>query len=179
MIGECGGVEQLENQIVRRIVGRGDLLQYDVFLALQLVDVEHGIAHDVSENIQRQRPVVAQDARIVGGSLHAGTGIEVATHPLDLRGDVHRAAPSCSLERNVFQKVRDAALMRLLVTGPGLDPNAQRHRLEMRQRLGQDVYAVGKTRYVNRHGELIPGQDVILDCLKVVRQDFKSLFLIK
>ena len=40
LFGECDGVEEIENEIVRRIVDGADLLQDDAFLALQFVAVE-------------------------------------------------------------------------------------------------------------------------------------------
>ena len=53
-------MSQFEHQIIGRIVGSGDFLQDDVFLALELIDIENRIAHDVGDDIEGQRPIVAQ-----------------------------------------------------------------------------------------------------------------------
>ena len=46
-----------------------------------------GLGEDVGQDVERQRPVVLQHARIIGGRLHAGGGIDLAAGRFDLLGD--------------------------------------------------------------------------------------------
>ena len=93
---EARGLGQVEDQIVGLVMGGGDFLQDHVALALQLVLVETGLGEDVGQDVERQRPVVLQHARVIGGRFHAGGGIDLAAGRLDLLGDrLGRAAAAC------------------------------------------------------------------------------------
>ena len=131
----------LENQIVGRVGDGADLLNDDVLLAQQLVAVEGRLGQDVGEHVERQRHVGLEHARIIGGVLGAGRGIEIAADRLDFLGDLPRAAPPRALERHVFEEMRDAVLVAAFVAAAGIDPDAERSRLEMRHRVGHDLDA--------------------------------------
>ena len=45
---------EIEDQIVGRVIGGGDLLQDDIALALELVGIENGLGQDIGQDIKRQ-----------------------------------------------------------------------------------------------------------------------------
>ena len=80
-------------------------------------------------------------------------------------------APRGALEGHVFEEMGDAVLVRLFVAGAGLHPDAERHRFEMRHRMGNDVKAVGKARNFDAHRphstHMFPAvQDESLHCFR-------------
>ena len=103
--------EAVEDDVVGRIVGGADLLQDDVLLALQLFGVELGFRQDVGQDVDGQRHVVAKHARVEGGRLDAGRGIDLAADILDLRGDLPGAAPFGALEGHVLEQMGDAVFV--------------------------------------------------------------------
>ena len=56
--------------------------------------------------IDGERNVGLQHARMEGGLLAAGIGVEIAADGFDLLGDVARAARFGALERHVLEHVR-------------------------------------------------------------------------
>src|SRR5262249_9248021 len=87
-----------------------------------------------------------------GRALHAGGGVEVAAHCLDLLGDLPGIAPGRTLEGHVLQKVRDAVLVRALVAAAATSPDAERGGLQMRHGVGHDHETGRKTRDFTGHG---------------------------
>ena len=136
MACRCSNIE-----IVGRVGDRADLLDDDVLLAHDLVAVERRLGQDVGQHVERQRHVGLEHARVIGGALGAGRGIEIAADRLDLLGDLAGGAPSRALERHVFEEMRDAVLVAPLVAAAGIDPDAERGRLEMRHRFGHHADA--------------------------------------
>ena len=117
---------------------RADLLHDHALLALELGLVEGGLGENVGEDIERETDVFAEHAREVARRLVAGRRIEIAADGLDLLGDLARVAALGALERHVLQKMRDAVLGGLLVARAGADPDADRCRLQLRHRVGDD-----------------------------------------
>ena len=140
----------LEDEIVRRVGDRADLLDDDVLLARQF-RVESRLGQNVGQHVERERHVGLEHARVVSGALGAGRGIEIAAHRLDLLGDLARRAPPRALERHMFEEMRNAVLVVMLVAAAGSDPNAERRRLEMRHRVGHHIDAGLQGRYFNTH----------------------------
>ena len=120
----------LEDQIVRRIGHRADLLDDDVLLARQFHAVESGLGQNVGEHVERQRHVVLEHARIVGGAFGAGRGVQIAADRLDLLGDLTGRAPPRALERHMLEEMRNAVLVMKFVAAAGSDPYAERCRLK-------------------------------------------------
>ena len=79
-----------------------------------------------ASNVERQRHVGLEHARIIGGGLRAGRGIEIAADGLDFLDDLPRAAPARALERHVLEKMRNAVLVEAFVAAAGVDPDAER-----------------------------------------------------
>ncbi len=142
MLGPCPPLQQVEDQIVGRVVRGGDLLQDHVALALQLLPIEHRIDEDVGQHIESQPPVVLENPRVIGGVLHGRRCIDVAARCLDLLGDVAGRASLRALEGHMLEEMRDPVLHRLLVARAGPDPDAERHRLELRHGMGHHSQAV-------------------------------------
>ena len=114
-IGWSGNAMRLqifEHQVVGRVLGGADLLHDDVLLALKLLRIEGRIGEDVGEHVERERHVGAQHARVIGGGLDAGRGVEIAADRLDLLGDLARGAALGALERHVLEEMRNAVLVR-------------------------------------------------------------------
>src|ERR1700758_238020 len=82
----------------------------------------------------------------MGGCLDRGGVVEAAAHRLDLLRDLTGGTARSPLECHVLEQVRDAMLIRSLVTTAGADPNAKRCGLQMRHRVSHDEKAGGKTR---------------------------------
>ena len=134
-----GRGEEIEHEIVGRVLDRADLLQDDVLLALELVGVERALGENVGDDVERQVDVLAQHAGEIGGLLDAGLGVEVAADVLDRLGDFARAATARALERHVFEQMRQPVLARALVARSGGDEHAERRGLQMRHRVGDDA----------------------------------------
>ena len=144
-------LQVLENEIVRRVGDRADLLDDDVLLAHQLLAVESRFGQDVGEHVERERHVGLEHARVIGRGLGAGRRVEIAADRLDLLGDLARGAPPRALERHVFEEMRDAVLVAPFVAAAGIDPHAERGRLEMRHRVGHHADAGFQGRHRNAH----------------------------
>ena len=141
LVGKGELLQMLEDEIVGRIGNGADLLHDHILLAHELLAVERRLGQDVGQNVERKRHVGLEDAREIGGALGAGRGIEIAADRFDLLGDLPRGAPPRALERHVFEEMRDAVLVVPLVAAAGIDPDAERGRLEMRHRVGHDMDA--------------------------------------
>ena len=142
MLAEARGLGEVEDEVVRLVMSGGDLLQDHVALALELLLIQFRRGEDVGENVQRQRPVLLEDAGIVCGGFHAGGGVDLAAGGFDFLRDGARRTARRALEGHVLEEVGDAIFLRPLVAGAGLHPDAQRRRLEMRHVMGDDMDAV-------------------------------------
>jgi hypothetical protein len=117
--------EAVEDDIVGRVVGRTDLLQDHMLLALELGRIEFRIGQDIGKDVDGQWHIVLEHPRIERRRLDAGGGIYLAADILDFRGDLPRIATAGTLERHVFEEVRKAMLVVAFVTRAGLDPDAK------------------------------------------------------
>ncbi len=141
LIGEGRLLHQVEGDVVRRVHGRGDLLQDHVALAAKLGAVETRAKDDVAQDVERERHVLAQHAGVIGGGVDTGRGVEVAADILDLFGDLLGAAARRALEGHVFEEMGDAVLGSRLAPAAGPDPDAERDGLD----LGHGVADHGQT----------------------------------
>ena len=69
--GIGGRVEEIEDEIVGRILDRADLLQDHVLFALKFGRVEHAVGEDVGENVEREPGVVGENTGVIGRLLDA------------------------------------------------------------------------------------------------------------
>ncbi len=132
LVGERRRLQQLENQVVGRIISRTDLLDDDVLLARQFVRIEAWLRKDIGENVEGERHVRTQHPCVIGGGLDAGGGVEIATNGLNLFSNLARTAAGSALERHVLQKMRDTVLLGSFMPAAGRNPDAERCRLQVR-----------------------------------------------
>ena len=69
LIRKGDGLQTVEDQVVGRVLDGADLLHDDVLLALQFLRIERRIGQDVGQDIERERHVGLEHARIIGGGL--------------------------------------------------------------------------------------------------------------
>ncbi len=146
LAGIGGLLEQVEHQVVRRVLDHADLLQDDLALALQLVRLEGRVLQDVGQKIDRKRQILGQHADVIGGLLARGVGVQLAADILDLLGDRARRAALGALERHVLEHVGDAVDLGPLVARADIDPDPDARGLERGHRLARDPQAVAQGR---------------------------------
>jgi hypothetical protein len=151
LIGKGSGLREVEYHVLRRILGRGDLLQDHVALAGKLGMVEARGKNDVAQDIQREAEILAQHPRVIGGRVDAGGGVELAADRLDLLGDGLRAAPVGALEGHMLEKMRDAVLRRALAAAAGADPEAERYGLHIGPCMAHYGEAIPQSGYDDTH----------------------------
>jgi hypothetical protein len=134
----------LEHDVVGRVLRSADLLHDHALLALELVGHEGGIGEDVGEHVERQRHIRLHHPRVIGGGFSRCAGIEIAADRLDLLDDLARVALRGALEGHVFEQMRDAVFVRLLVAAADAGPDAERGRFQMRHGVGDDGEAGGE-----------------------------------
>ena len=155
MAVSCFG-ETVENNIVGRVVRRADLLHDDLFFAFQFSFVELGGSQDIGEDIDGERHVIAQNARIIGRGLDAGGGIDFAANIFDIRCYLPGSTVFSSLECHMLKKMSNAMPVGSFVSRTGLDPNSKRHAFHVGHRIGGYRQSIGKTRYFNTHKQTAP-----------------------
>ena len=82
----------IEDDVVGRVARLADLLQHDLAFALEFALLEGRMGEDVGENIDAERHIGFQHARVERGLLAAGIGVEIAADRFDLLGDGARAS---------------------------------------------------------------------------------------
>src|SRR3989454_2171422 len=144
-----GQVEELVHVVVGRVLDLRDLLHDDRALALDLLRREGGLREDVRQQVERERQVLAQHLGVVAGVLLAGEGVQHAADRIDLLRDLRGRAAGGALEEEVLEEMRDAGLLGALVARPVLDPDADRGRGQVGERLGQHPHPVGEPRHLH------------------------------
>ena len=86
--------EELVDQIVGRVLDHLDLFDDDLLLALDVVGTEGGIAHDVGQDVERQRQVLVEHLDVVAGVFLRGERVELSADRIDGLGDVFGSAAS-------------------------------------------------------------------------------------
>ena len=119
LIGPGAGGEEIEHEIVGRVLDRADLLHDDVLLALEFVGIELAVGENVGEHVEREVDVLAQHTGEIAGLLDAGLRVEVAADVLDRLGDLARVAPARALERHVLEQDATGRARRALVARAG------------------------------------------------------------
>ena len=105
---------------------------------------KHGIEHQVAEHIHGDGQVLIEHLHAEADALLGGEGIHVAADGIDLAGDVFRGAMLGSLEDHVFDEMRDAIPLRVLVARSGLHPDANGDRTNVLHLLGNHGQPVGQ-----------------------------------
>jgi hypothetical protein len=146
---ECAGnlpahavlaVQRAEEQVHRhrvRVLLSGANLLGDHFLLLgELLGPERGSAHGFGHQLGDRPELVTGKPAVEAGRFLVGERIQLG--PVRLRRDVdgNDVLGGRAAEDHVLNHVRDAALARRVVATAGQEANAQRHRPDVRQPLG-------------------------------------------
>ena len=149
LVGEGRRVEQIEHEIVGRVVDLADFLLDDALLARQFGGVENAAGQDVGENVEHHGRVGAEHARVIGGELDRRRRVEVAARALDLLDDGAGAALAGALEGHVLDQMRQTVLVVALVARPGANPDANARGLQFRHGVRDDP----QPRWQGREGD--------------------------
>ena len=148
MIAEVRLAEQLIDEILRRILGHGDLLQDDAALLLQILRIEGGVQQHVAQQVERLFKVLVDDLGVIAGALLGGKRVHLAADRVHLFGDLHGAALLCALEEHVLDEVRQAVFPARLKHRSRADPQPHADGAEMRDFFGDHAKAVGQRKFV-------------------------------
>ena len=146
-----GGGEEIEDEIVGRVLDRADLLQNDVLLAREFFRIEPAVGEDVGDDVERKVDVLAEHAGEIGGLLDAGLGVEIAADVLDRLGDRPRVALGRALERHVLEQMRQPVFAFAFVARAGGDEHAERGGAQIAARVGDDAQARRQGRQPHAH----------------------------
>ena len=141
--------EGLQVELVLRdrlgvVGGVTELLQDHLPLAVDLLGGEGRAADHVGEHVERDRHVLGEQHRVVGGVVLGGVGVHRRAHPLDLERDAPRVAGLGALERHVLEEMRDAVQVRGLVARADAHERADRRGAEAGQPHRRDRQPVGQ-----------------------------------
>jgi hypothetical protein len=142
--------EELVNQIVGGVLDHLDLFEDHLLLALDLVEREGGMEHQVRQDVEGPRQVLVHHLDVVAGVFLRRERVEVAAHRVELLRDVLGGATFGALEEHVLDEVGDAALLGHLVPRAAGEPHTEAHRAHVRHGLGDEPDAVRK-RVVDDH----------------------------
>src|SRR5579883_754137 len=151
LIGKGALLEEIEDDVVGRIVGLSDFLEDDGALAVELGRIEDRVLENVGEDVDRQRDILFQHLGVIGGVLARRVGVEMAADRLDLLGDGEGRAALGALERHVLQEMSNAVDVGRLVPRSDIDPDAERNRLDRIHPVGHDAKAARQGGEVNAH----------------------------
>ena len=136
---EHGLREQVVDELLRRVLVHGDLLEDDVALLVELA--EAGREDHVRHHLDRGVDVPVRDARVDDGVLPRGGGVQLRPHRVEGLGDLLRVVRARPLEQEVLDEVGDAGAVVPLVAGARADPEADRDGADARHPLGDDALA--------------------------------------
>ena len=151
LVGKCHFLHEVEDHVLGRIERGRDLLQDHVALAGKLGAIEARGKHDVAQEVEREPQILAQHARVIGGRVDAGGGVELAAHRLDLLGDGLGAATLGALEGHMLEEMRDAVLGGAFAAAAGPDPNPERDGLDVAPLMAHYGEAIGETGELDAH----------------------------
>ncbi len=111
--------EQLEDEIIRRVLDRGDLLQHHVPLQVEVAGPEQGTVHQIGQDIDRLGKVLIEDVSLVVGVIAAGIGIEGTAPDFELERQLPGVSALGALEHHVLEQMGYAHLGARLVGAGG------------------------------------------------------------
>ena len=103
-----------------------------------------GTQEDVGEEIGGERQVLVEHRHVEAGVLLRGERVHLAAHRVDGPGDLLGRPGLGPLEDQVLDEVGDAALGDGLVAAAGVHPDADGHRADVRDPLGDEPDPVGQ-----------------------------------
>src|SRR5262249_8560784 len=123
-----------------------DFFEDDPALAGDVGDVENGIEHQVTENVERGGKVFVEDLDAEADTFFGGEGVDGAANGVDLPGNLLRRPVFGAFERHLLHEMRDAVPLFVFVPRTGLDPYSDRDRADVLHLLGDHTEAVGEHR---------------------------------
>ena len=122
MVTEDGLGEDVEDQVVRRVVAERDLLQDDPPLRFHVVGTDGGVAHHVREVVGAHGEVLVEHPAVDARVLLRGEGVGLTPDGVEGLGDVEGRVPGSPLEQKVLEEVRRAGHSRALIARAGAHP---------------------------------------------------------
>ena len=132
----------VEHDVLRAVLGHGDLLEHDALFARHLLRIERAPKNDVRKHVDRFFEILVQRLHVEAGALLCGECVEVRPDRVHFRGNVRSAARFGALEEHVLDEVGNARLRVRLKDRARVDPHADRHRAHRRHMLRHHADAV-------------------------------------
>ena len=130
--------EELVHEIVGRVLDHLDLFEDHLLLAADFFLDKRRAHHDVRQQVDGERQVLVEHFDVVAGVLLRGERVELSADRVDRLRDVFGRPGVGAFEEHVLDEMRDAALRVRLVPRPARQPHADRHRADLRHRLGDE-----------------------------------------
>jgi hypothetical protein len=115
MVGPQRGGEETLGQILGLVGLHEQFLEDHEPFGLDLVGPERGAPHDLGEDVQAELEIVGEEPHVERGVVLRREGVQLAADGVDRLGDVGGGAAVAALEQQVFEEVRRAGLIGLLV----------------------------------------------------------------
>jgi hypothetical protein len=142
-----GGPEILVDLVLGRLLDHGDFLQDHGLFTLELPGVQGRMQGDVGQDGESPGKMGVHDPDMKAGDLPGGVGIGQAAQGVEFLGNGLCGPGGGPLEGHVFPQMGHAFLPGRLVTGAGLDPDAEACGLGLGQVFGGDPGAVRQACY--------------------------------
>src|SRR4029453_7001350 len=100
---------------------------------------------------ESEKNVGPEHSRKIAGRLDAGCRVQVSADRLNCLRDLPGVSALGSLERHMFEQMRDPVFVRLLVAAARTDPDAEGGGFKMRHSVGHHRKARRKTGHFDAH----------------------------
>ena len=134
--------EELVHEIVGRVLDHLDLFEDHFLLAADFFLDKRRTHHDVRQQVDGERQMLVEHLDVVAGVLLRGERVELSADRIDRLRDIFGRPGVGPLEEHVLDEMRDPALGIGLVPRPTRQPHADRHRADLRHRLGDEPETV-------------------------------------
>ncbi len=130
--------QSLDDHISGVVLGRGEFLENDLALHVEIGRSHRRMTHDVDEDTEGLGSRLGGNPNHEDGRLLAREGVEFATQRVDLAIDLTSGSRRSALEGQVLEEVRRPCDAVGLVTGPHADPGRHRRGVGAGHRIGDD-----------------------------------------
>ena len=148
-------------QVLRRVLGHGDLLDHHALLLRHFSGVEGRVGRHVRDHVHGQGQVLVHHLGIEAGALLGREGVQLSAHGVHLLRDLPGRALFGALEHHVLQEVADARLLHRLELGTRAQPQAHGDGPKVGNPLPDDAQAVGQGDLVKSHFNIFSLQKFI------------------
>jgi hypothetical protein len=135
---------QIVHHLLRIVIDHPDLFNDNLPLLVDIAGRQTRMDHQIAQQVDGVGQVFAQHGGVERCLLACGEGIQLASEPVDLLGNVASAAMRGAFEAEVLEKMGQPGFLRLFVAGSHLAPDANGDGLRLGHRLRQDLEAVGE-----------------------------------